>query len=150
TIPDISQSLGLSQSRVGSLIFFVTAAQFVVALCAGFAMGTLGRKRMWMLCLAAAAVFTGLTYFVESFWQLTIMRMLASAFAMAELAVSITLVNEQVPARRRGLLYQFTNGTWSGAGYAYQAESFPTRVRGAAVGFLGAMMAGGLRSARRC
>jgi hypothetical protein len=30
-----------------------------------------------------------------------------------------------------------TNGTWSGAGYAYQAESFPTRVRGAAVGLLG-------------
>jgi hypothetical protein len=42
------------------------------------------------------------------------------------------------------LIYQATNGTWSGAGYAYQAESFPTRVRGAAVGFLGAMMAGGL------
>jgi MFS family permease len=42
------------------------------------------------------------------------------------------------------LLYQVTNGTWSGAGYAYQAESFPTRVRGTAVGFLGAMFAGGL------
>jgi NAD(P)-dependent dehydrogenase (short-subunit alcohol dehydrogenase family) len=37
------------------------------------------------------------------------------------------------------LIYQATNGTWSGAGYAYQAESFPTRVRGTAVGFLGAM-----------
>lgn len=42
------------------------------------------------------------------------------------------------------LIYQVTNGTWSGAGYAYQAESFPTRVRGAAVGFLGAMFAGGI------
>jgi MFS family permease len=42
------------------------------------------------------------------------------------------------------LIYQATNGTWSGAGYAYQAESFPTRVRGTAVGFLSAMMAGGL------
>jgi predicted MFS family arabinose efflux permease len=41
-------------------------------------------------------------------------------------------------------IYQVTNGTWSGAGYAYQAESFPTRVRGTAVGFLGAMFAGGL------
>src|SRR5262249_4375652 len=36
-------------------------------------------------------------------------------------------------------LYQATNGTWSGAGYAYQGESFPTRVRGTAVGFLSAM-----------
>jgi predicted MFS family arabinose efflux permease len=42
------------------------------------------------------------------------------------------------------LIYQVTNGTWSGAGYAYQAESFPTRVRGTAVGFLGAIFAGGL------
>ena len=37
------------------------------------------------------------------------------------------------------LLYQATNGTWSGAGYAYQGESFPTRIRGTAVGFLSAM-----------
>jgi hypothetical protein len=42
------------------------------------------------------------------------------------------------------LIYQVTNGTWSGAGYAYQAESFPTRIRGTAVGFLGEMFAGGL------
>ncbi|MGC8621839.1 MAG: MFS transporter [Caldisphaera sp.] len=33
-------------------------------------------------------------------------------------------------------LYQWTNGTWSGAGYAYWGESFPTRVRGTVVGFL--------------
>ena len=37
------------------------------------------------------------------------------------------------------VLYQATNGTWSGAGYAYQGESFPTRIRGSAVGFLSAM-----------
>ncbi len=42
------------------------------------------------------------------------------------------------------LIYHVANGTWSGAGYAYQAESFPTRVLGTAVGFLGAMFAGGL------
>ena len=48
---------------------------------------------MWMLCLTAAAVFTGLTYFVTSFGQLTAMRMLASGFAMAELAVSTTIVS---------------------------------------------------------
>ncbi|MCA1718755.1 MAG: hypothetical protein LC781_18675 [Actinobacteria bacterium] len=42
------------------------------------------------------------------------------------------------------LIYQVTDGTWSGAGYTYQAESFPTRVRGTAVGFPGTMLAGGL------
>jgi MFS family permease len=41
-------------------------------------------------------------------------------------------------------IYQVSNGTWSGVGYAYWAESFPTRVRGTAIGWLGAMFSGGL------
>ncbi|HEY5222967.1 MAG TPA: MFS transporter [Microbacteriaceae bacterium] len=40
-------------------------------------------------------------------------------------------------------IYQVTNGTWSGAGYSYQSEVFPTRVRGTAVGWMGAMQVGG-------
>jgi MFS family permease len=46
TVPDISQELDLSSSLVGSLIFFVSAAQFVVTLFVGYGMDTLGRKRM--------------------------------------------------------------------------------------------------------
>jgi MFS family permease len=42
------------------------------------------------------------------------------------------------------VIYQVTNGTWSGAGYAYWGESFPTRVRGTAIGFLGSIFTGGL------
>jgi MFS family permease len=42
------------------------------------------------------------------------------------------------------LVYQATNGTWSGAGYAHQAESFPTRVRAPAIGWMGTMFVGGL------
>jgi ATP-dependent Clp protease, protease subunit len=41
-------------------------------------------------------------------------------------------------------IYQFSNGTWSGVGYAYWAESFPTRMLGTAIGWLGAMFSGGL------
>ena len=65
-----------------------------------------------MICLTAAAIFTGLTFFVQNFWQLVLIRMLASGFAQAELAVSITLVNEQVPARYRGFLYSIVQGGW--------------------------------------
>ena len=42
------------------------------------------------------------------------------------------------------LAFQATNGTWSGAGYSYQAESFPTRVRGLAIGWMSSMFVGGL------
>jgi MFS family permease len=112
TLPDIAEDLGLSATYVGLLGFIVYAAMFVITLLAGYGMDVRGRKWMWMFCLTAAAIFTGLTYFVQNYWQLAVVRALASGFANAELAISITLVNEQVPARRRGLLYSIVQGGW--------------------------------------
>jgi MFS family permease len=111
-IPDIARDLDLSATSVGSLIFFISAAQLVVTLVVGYALDIAGRRRMWMLCLCAAALFTGLTYFVASFWQLVLVRMLASSFAQAEFVVSITIVNEEVPAERRGILYAIVQAGW--------------------------------------
>lgn len=111
-IPDISRSLHLSSTLVGSLIFFISAAQLVVTLSVGYALDIVGRRRMWMLCLSAAALFTGLTYFVENFWQLVLVRMLASSFAQAEFVVSITIVNEELGAKRRGMLYSIVQAGW--------------------------------------
>lgn len=112
TIPDIADDLKLSSSAVGLLGFIVYAAMFVITLAVGYGMDTRGRKWMWMFCLGAAAIFTGLTFFVQNYWELAAVRALASGFANAELAISITLVNEQVPARRRGLLYSIVQGGW--------------------------------------
>jgi MFS family permease len=112
TIPDIAKDLHLSGTFVGLLGFIVYAAMFVITLLAGYGMDTRGRKWMWMFCLTSAAIFTGLTYFVQNYWQLAVVRALASGFANSELAISITLVNEQVPARRRGLLYSIVQGGW--------------------------------------
>lgn len=110
TLPDIQKDFGLSDGSVGLLGFIVFSAEFMIALFIGYGMDQKGRKWMWMFCLAMAAVFTGLTVFVQNYWQLALVRSLASGFAQAELAVSITLVNEQVPARRRGLLYSVVQG----------------------------------------
>jgi MFS family permease len=112
TLPDIAKDLNLSATFVGLLGFIVYAAMFVITLLVGYGMDTKGRKWMWMFCLTAAAIFTGLTFFVQNYWQLAVVRALASGFANAELAISITLVNEQVPARRRGLLYSIVQGGW--------------------------------------
>ncbi len=110
TLPDIQDDFGLSDGKVGLLGFIVFSAEFVIALFIGYGMDQKGRKWMWMFCLAMAAVFTGLTVLVQNYWQLALVRCLASGFAQAELAVSITLVNEQVPARRRGMLYSVVQG----------------------------------------
>lgn len=112
TIPDISRELGLSGGQIGVMGFVIYVAEFIVALFAGRGMDAKGRKWMWMICLGAAAIFTGLTFFVQNFWQLVAIRALASSFANAELAISITLVNEQLSARRRGLLYSVVQGGW--------------------------------------
>ncbi|HEY1930591.1 MAG TPA: MFS transporter [Acetobacteraceae bacterium] len=112
TFPDISHGLHLSPTLVGFLGFIIYAAMFVITFAAGWSMDRFGRKSMWMFCLTAAAVFTGLTFFVHNYWQLAVVRALASGFANSELAISITLVNEQVPSARRGLLYSIVQGGW--------------------------------------
>lgn len=112
TLPDITKDFKLSATQVGALGIYVYIAQFIIGMVIGYVMDSKGRKRMWVFSLSAAAVFTGLTYFVDGYWQLALVRALASGFAMAELAISITLVNEQVPAARRGLLYSIVQGGW--------------------------------------
>ncbi len=112
TLPNISHDFGLSKTQVGLLGFVVYGAMFVVTLFVGYGMDTIGRRRMWMVCLSAAAIFTGATYFVHNYGQLLAVRAVASGFSTAELAVSITIVNEQVAARRRGFLYSIVQGGW--------------------------------------
>jgi MFS family permease len=111
-LPDVADSLQLSATLVGLLGFIIYAAMFAITFFVGLGMDTLGRKWMWMFCLTGSAVFTGLTYFVQNYWQLAVVRALASGLAFSELAVSITLVNEQVPSHRRGLLYSIVQGGW--------------------------------------
>lgn len=111
-LPTIAKDLGMSQTQVGLLGFLVYAAMFLLSLAVGWAMDVWGRKTMWQLALVGAAVFTGLTFFVQSFIALVVVRALASGLANSELAISITLVNEQVPAERRGFLYSIVQGGW--------------------------------------
>lgn len=111
-LPTISKSLNMSQTQVGLLGFCVYAAMFVLSLGVGYSMDRFGRKVMWQVALVGAALFTGLTYFVHSFAALVVVRALASGLANSELAISITLVNEQMPSARRGFLYSIVQGGW--------------------------------------
>ncbi|MGH2832585.1 MAG: MFS transporter [Solirubrobacteraceae bacterium] len=111
-LPTISKDLHMSETQVGLLAFLVYAAMLVLSLMVGYCMDRYGRKPMWQFALVGAAIFTGLTYFVQSFAALVVVRALASGLANSELAISITLVNEQVPAPRRGFLYSIVQGGW--------------------------------------
>jgi len=111
-LPTISVSLHMSSTSTGALLFIVYAAMFVITLMVGYFMDARGRRVVWVFSLASAAVFTGLTYFAHSYWELAVVRALASGFANSELAISITLVNEELPAGNRGLLYAMVQGGW--------------------------------------
>jgi MFS family permease len=111
-LPTVAHDLNLSSTQTGMLVFIVYAALFVITLFVGYAMDQRGRKWMWVVTLCGAAIFTGLTYFATSYWSFVAVRAIASGLANSELAISITLVNEQVPARRRGLLYAIVQGGW--------------------------------------
>src|SRR5262245_50951901 len=72
TLSDISKDLGISSSQLGVMGFFIYGAEFVLALFVGWIMDSRGRKFAWVVCLVAAGVFTGLTFFVQDFTQLVI------------------------------------------------------------------------------
>lgn len=112
TMPNIAKDLHLSAGILGVLGVIVSATELVMALFVGWGMDRQGRKWMWVFCLTMAAIFTGLTFFVQDFWQLAVVRALASGFALMELSISITLVNEQMPAKGRGFLYSIVQGGW--------------------------------------
>lgn len=112
TFPNIATDLHLSATFVGLLGFLIYVSMFVITLFVGYGMDTFGRKFMWQWCLVGTALFTGLTYFVQNFAQLAAVRCIASGFAVAELAIAVTLVNEQVPAKIRGFLYSVVQGGW--------------------------------------
>jgi MFS family permease len=111
-LPTIAKDLHMSQTQVGAVAFFVYGAMLVLSLLVGWSMDRFGRKIMWQVALVGAAIFTGLTFFVTGFWGLVVVRALASGLANSELAISITLVNEEVPAERRGFLYSIVQGGW--------------------------------------
>ncbi|WP_052130746.1 MFS transporter [Erwinia typographi] len=111
-LPEMSKEFAISEQMLGVLGFFVYGSQFFITLLVGYSMDKVGRKALWMICLCGTALFTGATYFVDNFWQLVLVRALASGLAYSELAVSITLVNEQLPSKNRGLLYSIVQGGW--------------------------------------
>ena len=61
----------------------------------------LGRSRALMLTISTYAMFTGLSFFAQTWWQLLIFRFLAALGIGGEWAVGATLLSETWPRRWR-------------------------------------------------
>lgn len=112
TIADIAKTLKMPATEVGLVGFFIYAGEFIGSLFFGMMMDHKGRRFAWLAALAGATVFTGLTYLAQNFWELSTVRALADFFAYAELAISVTIVNEELPAENRGFLYSIVQAGW--------------------------------------
>lgn len=79
-----------------------------------------GRRPTMIVTILMYSVFSGLTYFADTLWQLAILRLLVSIGIGGEWAVAASLVAEVFPARARaqasGIFHaSSTLGTWMAA-----------------------------------
>ncbi len=107
-IPFVAELLGgVSQKdpRVGYYSSWIQAAFLI-----GWALGggffgrigdRLGRSRALMLTILTYAIFTGLSFFAQTWWQLLIFRFLAALGIGGEWAVGASLLSETWPRRWR-------------------------------------------------
>lgn len=106
--PFVAELLGAASEkdpRVGYYSSWIQAAFLI-----GWALGggffgrigdRLGRSRALMLTILTYALFTGLSYFAQTWWQLLIFRFLAALGIGGEWAIGASLLSETWPRRWR-------------------------------------------------
>lgn len=112
TLPKVSAALGLSATQVGLLGTLISVVSIFVPMGFGVIMDAKGRRIAWMTALLVTALATGFTALVQNFYELAIVRMIASSFGLAELGISVTIVNESLGPKMRGWLYSWVQGGW--------------------------------------
>jgi MFS family permease len=106
--PFVAELLGVSDQKDPSVGYYSSWIQ--AAFLIGWALGggffgriadRLGRSRALMTTILTYALFTGLSYFAHTWWQLLIFRFLAALGIGGEWAVGASLLSETWPRRWR-------------------------------------------------
>jgi MFS family permease len=106
--PFVAELLGAASEKDPQVGYYSSWIQ--AAFLAGWALGggffgrigdRLGRSRALMLTILTYALFTGLSYFAQTWWQLLIFRFLAALGIGGEWAVGAALLAETWPRRWR-------------------------------------------------
>ncbi|MCA9193955.1 MAG: MFS transporter [Planctomycetales bacterium] len=105
TRADVLTDLGQSESQVKMLGDWFLAVFLVGGTIGGLLFGSLadrfGRGPIMIVTILVYSIFSGLTYFVDSLWQLTILRLVISIGIGGEWAVAAALVAEVFPSKAR-------------------------------------------------
>src|SRR3954449_12846195 len=106
--PFVAELIGVTDTRneaVGRYSSWIQAAFLVGWALGGACFGRvgdlIGRSRTLCLTILTYALFTGLAFFVQTWWQLLIVRLLAALGIGGEWAVGASLLSETWPRRWR-------------------------------------------------
>jgi MFS family permease len=106
--PFVAELLGATSEKdplVGYYSSWIQAAFLIGWACGGGFFGRiadrLGRSRALMLTILTYALFTGLSYFAQTWWQLLLFRFLAALGIGGEWAVGASLLSETWPRQWR-------------------------------------------------
>src|SRR5438093_6907541 len=106
--PFVAELLGVASEKDPQVGYYSSWIQ--AAFLTGWALGggffgriadRLGRSRALMLTILTYAMFTGLSFFAQTWWQLLIFRFLAALGIGGEWAVGASLLSETWPRRWR-------------------------------------------------
>lgn len=106
--PFVAELLGTTNQKDPAVGYYSSCIQ--AAFLIGWALGggffgriadRLGRSRALMATILTYALFTGLSYFAQTWWQLLILRFLAALGIGGEWAVGASLLSETWPTRWR-------------------------------------------------
>jgi MFS family permease len=110
------ETLGLTDAQVGASATFYLAGAVLGALFFGYGTDRLGRKKLFFITVAVYLVATALTAFSWSFASYAFFRALTGAGIGGEYAAINSAIDELIPARFRGRVALFINGSyWIGA-----------------------------------
>ncbi|KPI14879.1 General substrate transporter [Actinobacteria bacterium OK074] len=116
----ITPALDLDTLWTGLIAASVLVGVFLGGAVFGPVTDRVGRHLMYVLNLAAFVVFSALQFFVETAWQLMILRLLIGVAIGADYPIASALTTELVPRRLRGpALSGLVLAWWVGYGVSY-------------------------------
>lgn len=103
-IPGLSREFGLGMDSIGLLLSASFAVASVTVVLTGLLTDRIGRRKVFVMLLAASATCVGLHGLAGSITLIAVLRILGFAFAAGLYPVANTLVIEAAPPRYRGIL----------------------------------------------
>ncbi len=112
------QTLHLSSAEIGMIASFYLAGAVFGSLLFGYLTDRFGRKTLFFVTLAIYLVGVLLTAFSWNLWSFILFRFITGSGIGGEYAAINSAIDEMIPARLRGRIDLFINGSyWVGAAF---------------------------------